>query len=107
MSRDPHASRDRSRPGHSRPRLPAPTPHAQPHSHASKDCEMSDTSFDLGANNTVPLTVIATDAAGNVVPGLTPVLTSSDETVATVSADGVVVRVALGGGSATVTATVT
>ena len=72
---------------------------------------MSADNFDLGAFAKVPLTVIATDAAGNLVSGVTPVVTSSDETVLTIQDDGagntVAVRVAASGGTATVTATVT
>jgi hypothetical protein len=72
---------------------------------------MSNDNFDLGAFNKVPLTVISTDAAGNLVSGATPVLTSSDETVITIQDDGagnkVAVRVASTPGTATITATVT
>ena len=72
---------------------------------------MSADNFDLGAFNKVPLTVISTDAAGNLVSGATPVLTSADETVITIQDDGagnkVAVRVASTAGTATITATVT
>ena len=72
---------------------------------------MSADNFDLGTNSKVPFTVICTDAAGNLVTGVTPVDTSSDETVVTIVDDGAgnksAVRVAQTAGSATVTATVT
>jgi hypothetical protein len=72
---------------------------------------MSNTTFDLGANSQVPLTVIPTDAAGNLVTGAIPVVASSDETVVTIgtAADGttLVTRVTKSSGTATVKATFT
>jgi hypothetical protein len=72
---------------------------------------VSDGTFDLGANSEVPITVIPSDAAGNEVTGVTPVVTSSDETVVTIdtAADGttLVARISKDTGTATVTATFT
>ena len=73
---------------------------------------MASATFDLGTNNQVPLTFVETDANGNLVtPGVAPVVTSSDETVAVIVDDGAgnksAVRVAQTAGSVTVTATVT
>jgi hypothetical protein len=70
-----------------------------------------DSFFSLGTYNKVPLTVLASDTAGNVVTGVTPVVTSSDTTVLALETaiDGTVtaVRVAASAGSAVVTAVVT
>jgi hypothetical protein len=72
---------------------------------------VSDTTFDLGANSEVPITVIPSDAAGNPVTNATPVITSSDETVVTIgtAADGttLVARITKDTGTATITATFT
>jgi hypothetical protein len=72
---------------------------------------VSDTTYDLGANAQVPITVLASDAAGSPVTGVTPVVTSSDETVVTIgsAADGttLAVRATQSSGTATVTATFT
>ena len=72
---------------------------------------MSADNFDLGTFTKIPLSIICTDAAGNLVTGVTPVDTSSDETVLTLQDYGagnkVAVRVAATAGTATVTATVT
>lgn len=73
---------------------------------------MADTTFDLGANTSVPLSVVATDAAGNVIAGVNPVWTESDPTNVALAGQGdgstVASRVAAASaGSVTVTATVT
>jgi hypothetical protein len=74
--------------------------------------KVSDATFDLGAFSKVPLTFVETDTNGNLVtPEVTPVVTSSDETVAVIVDDGAgnksVARVAATAGSVTITATVT
>lgn len=74
---------------------------------------MTDSSFTLPAANTqVPLSFIETAADGSVVEGApAPVVTSSDETILTISDDGagnvVAIRASASGGTATVSATVT
>ena len=71
---------------------------------------MTDSTFDLGSYTQVPISAIATDAAGNVVSATT-VFTTSDSTVVTLQdqADGttVAVRVSSAAGTVTVTGTVT
>ena len=70
-----------------------------------------DTTFNLANLKSVPLTTVASDANGTVVEGITPSMTVSDETIATLetAADGTVslVRVAQTSGTVVVTATVT
>jgi hypothetical protein len=73
---------------------------------------VSDATFDLGTFSKVPLTFVETDVNGNLVsPEVTPVVASSDETVAVIVDDGAgnksVARVASTAGSVTITATVT
>lgn len=72
---------------------------------------MSDTTFDLGTFSQVPLTVVDKDAAGDVVPGVSAVLTSSDPTVLTLQdqADGttLALRATKNAGTVTVSAVVT
>jgi hypothetical protein len=73
---------------------------------------VADTSFDLGVNKSVPLTVVATDAAGNVIAGVNPVWTESDALNVALAGQGdgstVASRLAAASsGSVTVTATVT
>ena len=72
---------------------------------------MSDTTFDLGTSNQVPITVVATDANGNVVPNVVSVFNESDSTVVTlqVQPDGsaIAVRVSASAGSVVISATVT
>jgi hypothetical protein len=72
---------------------------------------MADTTFDLGTNSQVPLSVIATDASGAIVPGATATFASSDDTVLTVTDNGdgtaVAVRASVAGGTAVVAAVVT
>jgi hypothetical protein len=74
--------------------------------------KMAPATFDLGTFSKVPLTFVEVDANGNLVtPGVAPVVTSSDETIAVIVDDGAgnksVARVAQTAGSVTVTATVT
>lgn len=72
---------------------------------------MSNTTFDLGTNSSVPLTVIETDANGAPVAGNKPVVTSSDESVVSITDNGdgtfTAVRVTQNAGSVLITATVT
>jgi hypothetical protein len=72
---------------------------------------MTDSTFDLGTFTQVPISAIATDAAGNVVSGAKTVYSTSDSTVVTLQdqPDGttVAVRVSSAAGTVTVTGTVT
>ena len=73
---------------------------------------MTDSTFNLGTFNSVPLSFIETAADGSLItPGVAPVVTSSDETAVVIVDDGAgnmsAVRVALTAGSATISATVT
>lgn len=72
---------------------------------------VSDNTFDLGTFTQVPLSIIARNAAGDTVPGVTPVWTSDDESIVTIkdNSDGTVtaVRVITTAGSVTIRASVT
>ena len=69
---------------------------------ASVEVSPDSTTF-RSIDDTVQLSATATDANGNVISGATIAWSSSDETVATVSSDGLVT--AIGEGTATITAT--
>jgi hypothetical protein len=108
---------DRLTPDNPDSRQPQPKPQSRQPKHESRS-DMADTTFDLGVNTSVPLTVVATDAAGNVVAGVNPVWTESDALNVAAAAlialagqgDGSTVAyrlVASSAGSVTVTATVT
>jgi hypothetical protein len=73
---------------------------------------VSDQTFDLGTNTSVPLATIQSDSSGNIlIPGEAVVWTSDDESVITLTdnGDGTVtaVRVSADGGSVSVHASVT
>lgn len=68
-------------------------------------------SFDLGTFDKVPLSFLGTDINGNLVPGVKPLVESSDPTVVTLSDNGdgtaTAARVTADAGTVTITATVT
>lgn len=77
-----------------------------------REDKVSDSTFDLGTFSQLPISVVDTDASGNLVQGApNAVFTASDATVVTLSdqPDGstVAVRVSDSAGSVVITATVT